>query len=110
MIDSLASEQQASLYLADLLRALEDERPVLTQKLTELLSERYHEVHFEFAAWLKNFSQIDLKHHTGLQEEHDNVTLLERSRSSPRKRDPKTWGFAQNSDEDVMFSRSILVN
>ena len=69
-------------YMQDFMQALEDERPLLTQRLEEILQEQYHEVSFEFAEWLANFSTIDLQHRTGSQPPHENRTLLlETSRS-----------------------------
>eukprot|EP00439_Symbiodinium_sp_Y106_P057898 s4530_g8.t1 len=69
-------------YMQDFMQALEDERPLLTQRLEEILQEQYHEVSFEFAEWLANFSKMDLQHRTGSQPPHENRTLLlETSRS-----------------------------
>ncbi|OLP79937.1 Cathepsin B [Symbiodinium microadriaticum] len=69
-------------YMQDFMQALEDERPLLTQRLEESLQGLYHEVSFEFAEWLANFSTIDLQHRTGSQPPHENRTLLlETSRS-----------------------------
>ena len=66
-------------YVADFMQALEDERPVLTSKLQDILKEQYHDVTFEFAGWLVNFTTIDVQQRTGLKDPHgphDNRTQL----------------------------------
>ena len=66
-------------YIADFMQALEDERPVLTSKMQEIVKEQYRDVTFEFADWLANFSSIDIQHLTGLKPQtgpHDNRTQL----------------------------------
>ena len=76
-IDDIADGRiQAAEYMQDFMQVLEDERPVLTERLEEILEEHYHDVAFEFADWLMNFSQIDLRHRTGIEESHQNRTLL----------------------------------
>ena len=79
-IDSLADPNQAETYMEDFLKTLEDEKPLLTEKLEALLKQNTDAV-FEFYDWLANFSTVDLKHKTGLEEGHANQTMLLQTQS-----------------------------
>ncbi|CAL1141511.1 unnamed protein product [Cladocopium goreaui] len=71
-------QQQATVFIADLLEALRAEMPVLSERLFHLLQqEASYTLHF--TAWLANFSAADFQRRTGIThtDETVNASMLQ---------------------------------
>eukprot|EP00435_Cladocopium_sp_Y103_P037064 s1597_g9.t1 len=65
-------QQQAAVWLEDLMAAIQDEMPVLSERLLHVLqAEASYTV--QFSEWLANFSAADLRRRTGIR--HDEQTV-----------------------------------
>lgn len=65
-------QQQATVFISDLLEALRAEMPVLSERLFHLLQQEASYT-LQFAAWLANFSAADFQRRTGITHTDETV-------------------------------------